>query len=79
MSINNQQYRALRRKHKHQILLNDYEVDALNRYCKKHKIVNKSKVIREALFSKVIKSFEDDYPTLFDQEVLYGLERKSNY
>jgi hypothetical protein len=76
MSVNAQQYRALRRKHKHQILLNDYEIDALNKYCEKHKILNKSKVIREALFSKVIKNFEDDYPTLFEEVELKRLERK---
>lgn len=76
MSINSQQYRTLRRKHKHQILLNDYEIDALNSYCKKHKILNKSKVIREALFTKVIQSLEEDYPTLFGKEEMARLERK---
>ncbi len=74
MSVNGQQYRALRRKHKHQILLNDYEIDAFNRYCKKHKLVNKSKVIREALFTKVLKNFDDNYPTLFSSEELSRLE-----
>lgn len=76
MSINTQQYRSLRRKHKHQILLNDYEMDALNRYCKKHKVVNKSKIIREALFTKVLKNFEDDHPTLFGKDEMSRLERK---
>lgn len=76
MSINTQQYRSLRRKHKHQILLNDYEMDALNRYCKKNKIVNKSKIIREALFTKVLRNFEDDHPTLFGADEMSRLERK---
>jgi hypothetical protein len=76
MPLNTQQYRALRRKHKHQILLNDYEIDAFNRYCKKHKIQNKSKVIREALFTKVLQSFESDYPTLFDASELARLEKR---
>ncbi|MDA3890848.1 MAG: hypothetical protein PF517_04200 [Salinivirgaceae bacterium] len=76
MSVNSQQYRTLRRKHKHQILLNDYEIDALNQYCKKHKIINKSKVIREALFTKVLRNLEDDYPTLFGSDELARLERK---
>jgi len=76
MSLNAQKYRALRRKHKHQILLNDYEVDALNRYCKKHKIINKSKVIREALFTRVLRSFDDDHPTLFGADELASLVRK---
>ncbi len=77
MSINSQQYRTLRRKHKHQILLNDFETDALNRYCKKHNLLNKSKVIREALFTKVLQSFDNDYPTLFGKDELARLERKS--
>jgi len=76
MSVNAQKYRTLRRKHKHQILLNDYEIKALNRYCEEHNIFNKSKIIREALFSKVLKSFEDNYPTLFDEEELRRLEKR---
>ncbi|MGE4289384.1 MAG: hypothetical protein AB7E36_11885 [Salinivirgaceae bacterium] len=76
MPLNTQQYRALRRKHKHQILLNDYEIDAFNRYCKKYKINNKSQVIREALFTKVLQSFDNDYPTLFDPRELARLEKK---
>lgn len=76
MTINAQQYRTLRRKHKHQILLNDYEVDAFNQYCKKHRIHNRSQVIREALFTKVLRSFEDDHPTLFGKEELSRLEKR---
>jgi len=76
MAINAQQYRTLRRKHRHMVLLNDYEVDAFNRYCKKHKLQNKSKVIREALFTKVIQSLESDYPTLFDKSELARLEKR---
>ncbi|MFA6403148.1 MAG: hypothetical protein WCX31_16220 [Salinivirgaceae bacterium] len=76
MPLNTQQYRALKRKHKHQILLNDYEIDAFNRYCKKYKIQNKSQVIREALFTRVLKSFDNDYPTLFDAQVMARLEKR---
>ncbi len=75
MTINAQKYRTLRRKHKQQILLNDYEVDAFNSYCKKHKINNRSRIIREALFTKVLQSFEDDHPTLFDKAELSRLEK----
>lgn len=76
MSIKTQQYRTLRRKHKQQVLLNDHEIDAFNRYCKKYKVQNKSKLIREALFTKVLQTFEDDYPTLFDKKELARLERR---
>lgn len=77
MAVNAQKYRTLRRVHKAQILLNDYEIDALNQYCKKYKIHNRSKVIREALFTKVLRNFEDDHPTLFGQDELSRLEKKS--
>ncbi len=76
MSVNAQKFRSLRRIHKHQILLNDYEVDAFNQYCKKYKVHNKSKLIREALFTQVLKTFDDDYPTLFDKEELARLEKR---
>ncbi|MBI9066723.1 MAG: hypothetical protein JEZ09_05480 [Salinivirgaceae bacterium] len=76
MPVSTQQYRSLRRKHKHQILLNDHEIDAFNRYCKKYKVNNKSRLIREALFTKVLQSFENDYPTLFDKDELARMERK---
>ncbi len=76
MTVNVQKYRSLRRVHKHQILLNDFEVDAFNQYCKKYKVQNKSKLIREALFGKVLKDFDDDYPTLFGKEELARLERR---
>lgn len=77
MTVNAQKYRTLRRKHKQQIMLNDYEIDAFNQYCKKYKVNNRSKLIREALFTKVLQSFEDDHPTLFGKEELSRLEKKS--
>ncbi|PID89682.1 MAG: hypothetical protein CSB01_00545 [Bacteroidia bacterium] len=58
----------LARQHKISILLNDLELEALNKYCKKYKITNRSKLIREKLFTAVVKKFEDDYPSLFDFE-----------
>lgn len=76
MTVNAQKYRTLRRKHKQQILLNDYEIDAFNQYCKKNKINNKSQIIREALFTKVLRSLEDNHPTLFGEEELSRLERR---
>lgn len=76
MPVSAQQYRSLRRKHKHQILLNDYEIDAFNKYCRKYKVNNKSKLIREALFTKVLQSLEEDYPTLFDKDEMMRMERK---
>lgn len=47
-------------------LLNDLEMEALNKYCIKYKVKNRSKFIREALMKNIIQQFEADYPSLFD-------------
>ncbi|MCT4588996.1 MAG: hypothetical protein N4A71_14335 [Carboxylicivirga sp.] len=59
---------ALKRKHKATFLLNDKENDAVNAYCKKYKIANKSKFMREAVMRMVMEQFLDDYPTLFGKQ-----------
>ncbi len=61
---------ALRRKHRATFLLNDKERDAVNVYCKKYKIGNKSKFMREAVMRVVMEQFLDDYPTLFGKQDL---------
>jgi metal-responsive CopG/Arc/MetJ family transcriptional regulator len=47
-------------------MLNDSEMRALNRYCDKYNVKNRSRFVREALMRKVLKQFEKDAPTLFD-------------
>jgi thiamine monophosphate synthase len=61
---------ALRRKHRTSFLLNDKERDAVSVYCKKYKIGNKSKFMREAVMRVVMEQFLDDYPTLFEKQDL---------
>lgn len=61
---------ALRRKHRASFLLNDKERDAVSVYCKKYKIGNKSKFMREAVMRVVMEQFLDDYPTLFEKQDL---------
>jgi hypothetical protein len=57
----------LKRKTKKTILLNNLEVQALEKYFKKYKVANQSKFIRETIMKVVLKKFSDDYPTLWDQ------------
>lgn len=45
--------------------LNEAEFDALNAYCKRYKISNRSQFIRKTVLGKVSKAFCEDYPTLF--------------
>ena len=57
----------LRRTHQVSFLLNEKEKEAIESYCKKYKISNKSKFMRETLIGAVMEKFVSDYPTLFDK------------
>ena len=47
-------------------VLNDKEMNALELCCKRLKVKNKSRFIREVLMSTVINKLEQSSPTLFD-------------
>jgi len=59
---------SLKRNHRTAFLLNDKEKEAMESYCRKNKIKNKSKFMRETLMKTVMDHFLDDYPTLFDKK-----------
>gem|GEM_PF-2358384 len=54
-------------------LLNESEYKAISNYCKKYKVSNRSKMIRDFVFSAILESYDRDYPTLFDKQVLADL------
>jgi len=56
----------LKRKHSIQFLFNDLELQAFEKYCRKYRIKNKSKFIRETVMTEVLSQFDRDYPSLFD-------------
>ena len=58
----------LRRNNRTSILFNHREQEAINLYCEKYKISNKSKFMREAIMTEILKRFDEDYPTLFEFE-----------
>ncbi len=58
----------LKRKNEIKFLFNDLELEAFNKYCKKYKIKNKSKFIRETVMTAVLERFSYDYPSLFDTD-----------
>lgn len=47
---------------------NQREKEAIDLYCQKYGITNKSKFIRETILTEVLKRFDEDYPTLFEVE-----------
>ncbi len=61
--INNKE--KLKRKHDIKFSLNDYEMNALKRYCDKYKVSNRSGFIRETLMKAILVKFDQDYPKLF--------------
>ena len=56
----------LKRTHKLTIMFNDYEAAAFDRYCKRYKVENRAKVVREAIITKVFADIDRIHPTLFD-------------
>ncbi|MDR3093299.1 MAG: ribbon-helix-helix domain-containing protein [Bacteroidales bacterium] len=64
-TLNNHSESDLLRINKATILFNNKEMKAIDEYCKKYGIHNRSKFIRETVISTVLEKFETDYPTLF--------------
>lgn len=48
-------------------MLNNRELRALEAYCSRYRIQNRSRFIRELILTNVLKRFEDDYPTLWQE------------
>jgi len=59
---------TLKRSHRKSILFNKREIQAIDHYCKKYKIRNKSKFMREIIISSILKKFDEDYPSLFEKK-----------
>ncbi len=55
----------LKRTNKKEILFNNLELEAINKYCQQFKVKNKSKFMREAIITEVLRKFDDHYPTLW--------------
>ena len=53
------------RKHKITFMLNDREMEAIERYLAKYRIKNKSRFYRETIVRHILKQMEQDTPELF--------------
>jgi len=54
------------REFKLTILLNESEMRALDRFCDRYGVKNRSRLIRETLMRAILKKMDNDQPTLFD-------------
>lgn len=64
------------RKHKMTFMFNEMEQKALDNYCKKYKVANRSKFMREAIVTAILQQFDKDYPSLFEE---FEKETKPKY
>lgn len=58
---------ALKRTNRVTFVFNDEEMKMLNRFFSKYKVQNKSRWMRETILTSVLKTFEEDYPKLFQE------------
>lgn len=60
------------RVHRVSFMLNDDEYKALLGHFAKYEIENKSRWYREIIFTNVLRTREEDYPTLFNESEMRG-------
>ena len=56
----------LKREITQTIRFNSREQSAINQYCEKFKIRNRAKFMREAIITEILRRFDENYPTLWD-------------
>jgi hypothetical protein len=61
---------GLKRELAHSIRFNTREVSAINQYCEKFRVTNKAKFMREAIITEVLRKFDENYPTLWEDSQL---------
>ncbi|HEX2934601.1 MAG TPA: hypothetical protein VHO72_04550 [Bacteroidales bacterium] len=59
----------LKRINKKVIAFNNKELKAIDYYCKKYRVENKTRFMREAIITVILKKFDEDYPTLWDGQL----------
>jgi hypothetical protein len=51
-------------------MLNDREIRAIGIYCSRFRVTNKSEFFRETIMKAILKRFEDEHPTLWEENEL---------
>ena len=57
----------LRRTNKLSLLLNNSEMRAIGIYCNRYRVKNKSEFVRATVMKAIIKRFDEEYPTLWEE------------
>jgi hypothetical protein len=57
----------LKRKNRLSLMLNNREMRALSIYCTRYRIKNKSEFLRATIMQAILKRFDDEHPTLWEE------------
>lgn len=57
----------LRRTNRLSLMLNNREIRALGIYCNLYRVKNKSEFLRETIIKAILKRFEEEHPTLWEE------------
>jgi hypothetical protein len=57
----------LRRTNRLSLMLNNREMRALGIYCNRFRVKNKSEFLRETIMKAILKRFEEEHPTLWEE------------
>jgi hypothetical protein len=57
----------LKRTNRLSLMLNNREMRALNIYCTRYRIKNKSEFLRGTIMQAILKRFDDEHPTLWEE------------
>jgi hypothetical protein len=57
----------LRRTTRLSIMLNKREIRALGIYCNRYRVKNKSEFLRETIMKAILKRFEEEHPSLWEE------------
>ena len=58
----------LKRQNRYTICFNNHELAAISKFCSKYKVNNRAKFMRETIITEILKKFDEDYPTLFEDD-----------
>ncbi|HBC79803.1 MAG TPA: hypothetical protein DEO60_01815 [Bacteroidales bacterium] len=57
----------LKRNNRLSLMLNNREARALGIYCSRYRVRNKSEFLRETIMKAILKRFDDDHPSLWEE------------
>jgi len=57
----------LRRTNRLSLMLNSREKKALGIYCNRYRVKNKSEFLRATIMKAILKRFEEEHPTLWEE------------